>query len=94
MFAAMPLPPAPFDSRPNPLDTRIEPAEVFEHPAAGAVGQWIDKALHGPPSPGVVGRMELLRHWDHLPADKRRALLLLAREMSQAEQSAGSTSAN
>lgn len=94
MFAAMPLPPAPFEGRPNPLDASIEPAEVFKHPAAGEVGKWIDKALHGPPSPGVVGRMELLRHWDQLPADKRKALLLLAREMSQAEHPNGSTSAD
>ena len=94
MFVAMPLPPAPFDGRPNPLDARIEPAEVFQHPAAGEVGHWIDKALHGPPSLGVVGRMELLRHWDRLPADKRRALLLLAREMSQAEQAFEGTSAD
>ena len=82
----MPLPPAPFDDRPDPLGAKIEPAEVFQHPAAGEVGTWIDKALHGPPSPGTVGRMELLRHWDRLPADKRRMLLLSAREMSQAEQ--------
>ncbi|WP_043840198.1 hypothetical protein [Muricoccus aerilatus] len=88
----MPLPPTPFDGRPNPLDATIEPAEVFQHPAAGEVGKWIDKALHGPPSPGAVGRMELLRHWERLPADKRRMLLLLAREMSQAEQSRESIS--
>jgi hypothetical protein len=30
--------------------------------------------------------MELLKHWDHLPSDKRKLLLLLAREMSQAER--------
>lgn len=91
MFAAMSLPPAPFDDRPDPLGARIEPTEVFQHPAAGEVGKWIDKALHGPPSPVTLGRMELLRHWDRLPADKRR-MLLSAREMSQEEQTSESRS--
>lgn len=81
----MTLPPGPFDDRPNPLDASIEPAELFQHPAAGEVSKWIDKAMCGPPSSGSIGRMELLRHWDRLPADKRKLLLLLAREMSQSE---------
>jgi hypothetical protein len=81
----MALPPGTFDDHPDPLQARVEPAEVIQHPAAGAVGAWIEKALHGPPSSGPVGRMELLRHWDRLPGDKRKLLLLLAREMSQAE---------
>ena len=88
----MPLPPTPFDNLPNPLDAKIELAEVLQHPAAGDVGKWIDEAMGGSPSPGTIGRMELLRHWERLPSDKRRMLLLLAREMSQAEQSSDSAS--
>jgi hypothetical protein len=30
--------------------------------------------------------MELLRHWDRLPPEKRRLLLLLGRGMSQGER--------
>ena len=43
----MTLPHGPFGDRPNPLDTKIEPAEVFQHPAAGEVGKSIDKATYG-----------------------------------------------
>jgi hypothetical protein len=82
----MALPPNPFEGLLDPLQANIELAEVIQHPAAGAVGAWIEKALQGPPSSGALGRMELLKHWDRLPSDKRKLLLLLAREMSQAER--------
>ena len=81
----MPMPPGPFDERPNPLNAEIKPAEAIRHPAFGQVSAWIDKAMEGPPSPGTIGRMELVRHWDRLPAEKRQLLLLMAREMMQGE---------
>ena len=75
----------PFDDPPDPLDAEISPSEAIRHPAYGQVSAWIDKAMEGPPSPGTIGRMELLRHWDRLPGEQRQMLLLLAREMMQAE---------
>jgi hypothetical protein len=79
------LPPDQFADRLDPLSAELEPAEVLHHPAFGQVSAWIDKALHSPPSAGSIGRMETLRHWDGLSAEKRQMLLLLAREMSQKE---------
>jgi hypothetical protein len=59
---------------------------LLKQPAEGQVSAWIEAAMYGPPSPGTIGRMELLRHWDGLSADKRKMLLLLVREMSQGER--------
>ena len=81
----MPMSPGPVEDRPKPLDAKIEPTEAIRHPAYGQVSAWIDKAMKGPPSASTVGRMELMRHWDRLPAEKRQMLLLLAREMMQGE---------
>jgi uncharacterized protein HemY len=39
-----------------------------------------------PPSAGAAGLLELVRRWQGLPDDRRRELLLLAREMSQGER--------
>ncbi|WP_424136787.1 hypothetical protein [Roseomonas chloroacetimidivorans] len=38
-----------------------------------------------PPRGGLLGVLELLRHWWRLPEHRRRELLLLAREMDEAK---------
>ncbi|MCR0985273.1 hypothetical protein [Roseomonas populi] len=81
----MPKLPDPFGNSPDPLTADIRPMEAIQHPAYGKVSAWIDEALKGPPSPGTIGRMELLRHWDQLPGDKRQMLLIMAREMVRNE---------
>jgi hypothetical protein len=82
----MTLPPGSPDDDPDGPGAADGLHEVIQHPAAREVGKMIDKALEWPPSAGQLGRMELLRHWDGLSAAKRKALLLVAREMSQGER--------
>ena len=74
-----------FQHYPDPLGAEVVPAEAVEQPAYGSVSAWIDAATRGPPSAGRVGRMELLKHWTRLPAERRKLVLLLAREMTEAE---------
>jgi hypothetical protein len=81
----------PMPNRPSPSRTRLRllpaPSPDREGPAAAdSPAEWVDRAMEGPPSVGPLGRMELLRHWNRLPAEKRRLLLLLARGMSQGER--------
>jgi hypothetical protein len=83
-YSAPPAP--PFCRQPEPTDAHNEPAEAIPHPAVGKVNAWIGNAMAGPPSPGLVGRIELMRRWNVLSAEKRQMLLLLAREMGQGEQ--------
>jgi hypothetical protein len=45
------------------------------------------RMLGKPPSAGAAGLLELIRRWQGLPEDRRRELLLLAREMSEGERS-------
>jgi hypothetical protein len=80
------LPPPPSCRQPEPPDADAEPADAIPHPAVSKVKAWIGNAMAGPPSPGLVGRIELMRHWDGLSAEKRQLLLLLAREMSQQQK--------
>lgn len=87
----MSLPPSPLDQHPDPLGAEIVPTEGGTHAAYGQVGQWIEDASKKEPSAGALGRMELLRAWDALPADGRKALVkaarvLLAREIGEGKQ--------
>ncbi|MBP0494006.1 hypothetical protein [Roseomonas indoligenes] len=85
----MPLPPDPLVGSPDPSSARIAPTENLTHPTYGEIGLWVLKAMGEAPSPGTVGRMELLRIWDVLGRDARKELVnagrvLLAREMGGA----------
>jgi hypothetical protein len=80
--------PSPFQNHPDPMVNKVVPTEGGTHPAYGQVGQWIEDASKKEPSAGAIGRMELLRAWDQLPADGRKALVkaarvLLAREAGE-----------
>ena len=74
-------PPDPFKDHPDPLGIQVEPTEAIRHPAYGEVSAWIEESMSKPPSAGELGRVELLRHWNRLSREKRKVLLLLAREM-------------
>ena len=82
----MSLPPSPFDQHPDPLGSEVVPTEGVQHPEFGQVGEWIDKAMASEPSAGTIGRMELLRAWDQLPADGRKQLVRAARVLLAREK--------
>ncbi|MBP0492206.1 hypothetical protein [Roseomonas indoligenes] len=63
----------------------VEPREDETHPAYGEVGLWVLKAMGEAPSPGTVGRMELLRIWDVLGRDARKELVAKGRELLRRE---------
>ncbi|WP_426960152.1 hypothetical protein [Muricoccus radiodurans] len=63
-----------------------EPPEAFKAPKNGLVDAWVRRWQREPPSSGVMGRAELLQHWDKLPRGKRHELLLIAREMVDRSQ--------
>jgi hypothetical protein len=74
------------DAYSDPLSPEIETAADRQATQASVVSGLIDRAMDRPPLPGTVGRLELLRHWEGLPSDKRELLLLFAREMSVNER--------
>ena len=82
----MTLRPSPFDQHPNPLEAEIVPTQGGTHPAYGHVQRWIDAASRKQPSAGSLGRAELLRAWDQLPADGRKALVKAARVLLARER--------
>lgn len=78
----------PFKHHPNPLGAVIVPTEGGKHPAYGQVRRWIEAATASEPSAGTLGRMELLRIWNYLPADGRKNLVKAARVLLAREKGA------
>jgi len=70
------------DAYPDPLAPEIRPLARDDAAQEAAIAGLIDRAMNGPPLPGTVGRLELLRHWEGLSSDQRARLLLFAREIS------------
>jgi hypothetical protein len=65
------------------VDCAVELAKQHRNSSSGKALAFIEQAMSSPPGAEMVGRKELLRHWNHWPADKRQALPLAADEMEQ-----------
>jgi len=72
-----------FDRHAKSPASRITPAEASRPHGDGRLEGWIDQALLAPPSAGPLGRMDLLRHWNRLSGDEKKALLSFAREIGK-----------